>query len=61
MPVLSIADTKMKLELLIDTDVWIDFLRGNDQAIRFIKDLQDRLFVSAVSAAELHVCCGTHP
>ena len=45
----------MKYEPLIDTDVWIDFLRGNDQAIRFIKDLPNRLFISAVSVAELHV------
>lgn len=52
---MSITNKKVKYEPLIDTDVWIDFLRGNDQAIRFIKDLPNRLFISAVSVAELHV------
>ena len=47
--------TKAALEPLIDTDVWIDFLRGHAQAIRFIKALPDRVFISAVSVAELHV------
>ena len=35
--------------------MWIDFLRGNPQAVKFVKSLPDRVFISAVSVAELHV------
>ena len=52
---MSTANTKAALEPLIDTDVWIDFLRGHAQDIRFIRALPDRVFISAVSVAELHV------
>ena len=52
---MSTANTRAALEPLIDTDIWIDFLRGHAQAIRFIKALSDRVFISAVSVAELHV------
>ena len=52
------ASAKSALEPLIDTDVWIDFLRGHAHAIRFIRALPDRVFISAVSVAELHV--GVH-
>ena len=52
---MSTANTRGAPAPLIDTDVWIDFLRGHAQAIRFVKALPDRVFISAVSVAELHV------
>jgi predicted nucleic acid-binding protein len=42
-------------EPLVDTDVWIDYLRGHPQAIKFVKSLPERVWISAVSVAELHV------
>lgn len=41
-------------EPLVDTDVWIDYLRGNLQAIKFVQQLPERVWISAVSVAELH-------
>jgi predicted nucleic acid-binding protein len=41
--------------MLIDTDVLIDFLRGLEQAKSFIASLPERVYVSAVTVAELHV------
>lgn len=41
-------------EPLVDTDVWIDFLRGNPQAIRCVKQFPERVWISAISVAELH-------
>lgn len=41
-------------EPLVDTDVWIDYLRGHPQAIACIKQLPERVWISAVSVAELH-------
>ena len=43
-----------KREPLIDTDVWIDYLRGHPQAIACVKKLPERVWISAVSVAELH-------
>ena len=43
-----------KLEPLVDTDVWIDYLRGHPQAVKCIKQLPERVWVSTVSVAELH-------
>lgn len=43
------------LEPLVDTEVWIDYLRGHAQAIQFVKSLPDRVWISAISVAELHV------
>ena len=43
-----------KREPLVDTDVWIDYLRGHPQAIACIKQLPERVWISAVSVAELH-------
>jgi predicted nucleic acid-binding protein len=45
----------MQHEPLVDTDVWIDFLRGHPQAIKCVKQLPERVWISAVSVAELHV------
>jgi predicted nucleic acid-binding protein len=40
--------------LILDTDVLIDYLRGNDNAIRFLEDLQEQLCVSVITVAELY-------
>jgi predicted nucleic acid-binding protein len=40
---------------LVDTDVWIDFLRGHPLAVEFVQLLPQTVFISAVSVAELHV------
>ncbi len=39
---------------LVDTDVWIDFLRGVPEAVDFVEQLPDIVCVSAVSVAELY-------
>jgi predicted nucleic acid-binding protein len=49
---LSVAATR---EPLVDTDVWIDYLRGQPQAVKFVAALPERAWISAVSVAELHV------
>ncbi len=48
-PVLSVP------EPLVDTDIWIDYLRGYPQAVSFVQRLPDRVWISAISVAELHV------
>ncbi len=45
----------MQREPLIDTDVWIDYLRGHPQAVKFVAALPERAWISAVSVAELYV------
>ena len=39
---------------LVDTDVWIDFLRGLQAARKFVRALPDETAISAVSVAELY-------
>lgn len=39
---------------LIDTDVLIDYLRGNSRAVAFMDGLDGDILVSAVSVAELY-------
>jgi predicted nucleic acid-binding protein len=46
--------SSVQREPLVDTDVWIDYLRGHPQAIKCIKGLPERVWISAVSVAELH-------
>lgn len=41
--------------LLLDTDILIDYLRGQVKAIAFLKKTRRRLLVSALTVAELHV------
>jgi predicted nucleic acid-binding protein len=41
--------------LMVDTDIWIDFLRGQPQAVAWVGKLPDRVCCSVVSVAELHV------
>ncbi len=46
---------KSKREPLVDTDVWIDYLRGHPQAAKFVQQLPERVWISVISVAELHV------
>jgi predicted nucleic acid-binding protein len=39
---------------LLDTDLWIDFLRGLPNAVDFVEQLPDIVCISAVSVAELY-------
>ena len=43
--------------LLIDTDVLIDYLRGQSDAVRYIENLEEPLLMSAMTMAELYVGC----
>ena len=40
--------------MLIDTDVLIDYLRGQDEAVAFLEAHHSELHVSAVTVAELY-------
>lgn len=40
--------------LILDTDVLIDYLRGNDNAVRFLENLQEQICVSVITVAELY-------
>ena len=42
------------MRVLVDTDVLIDFLRGVDEAVDFIKSHADDLNLSAITVAELY-------
>lgn len=42
------------MALLIDTEVLIDYLRDNSQAVRFLENDPRRSLVSAISVAELY-------
>ena len=39
---------------LLDTDVIIEYLRGRDEAIRYLESLEGSLYVSAITVAELY-------
>jgi predicted nucleic acid-binding protein len=45
----------MASPLLLDADVLIDYLRGQPDAVAFLRKTRRSLFVSAVTVAELHV------
>ena len=45
----------MTKRLLLDTDVLIDFLRGQPQAVQLLEDTDREFYLSAVSVAELYV------
>ncbi len=40
-------------QLLVDTDILIDYLRGHPKAVRFVTEHTDDIVVSAMSVAEL--------
>jgi predicted nucleic acid-binding protein len=44
----------MKERLLIDTDVLIDYLRANSQAVDFLENLTQLLLISSITVAELY-------
>lgn len=44
--------------ILLDSDVFIDFLRGHDQAVSFVNAHSERILVSSVTVAELHAGVG---
>ncbi len=44
----------MSNAILVDTDVWIDFLRGNDKAITFIDEHSPHIILSPIVVAELY-------
>ena len=44
----------MAKRFLIDSDVIIDYLRGREQAIRYLESLDGALCVFAITVAELH-------
>lgn len=39
---------------LLDTDVIIEYLRGRDEAIRYVESLEGDLYISAITVAELY-------
>lgn len=44
----------MKGGILLDTNVLIDYLRGNEEASKFLESFQENLCVSAMTIAELY-------
>jgi predicted nucleic acid-binding protein len=44
----------MNERLLIDTDVLIDYLRGNSQGIDYLENITGLLLVSSITVAELY-------
>lgn len=44
----------MSKAILVDTDVLIDFLRGNDKAITFIDEFSPYIILSSIVVAELY-------
>jgi predicted nucleic acid-binding protein len=44
--------------MLLDTTVLVDALRGREEAVEFIEDLEDRPAVSVVTVGELYVGIG---
>lgn len=44
----------MNENILIDTDIVIDFLRGNKQAISHLKNLSEFICFSAITVAEIY-------
>jgi hypothetical protein len=47
----------MGTKFLADTDVLVDFLRGYDDAVRFVGSHATEIALSAISAAELYAGC----
>jgi predicted nucleic acid-binding protein len=44
----------MSEKFLVDTDVLVDYLRGNDKAVNYIKTNSKNILLSAISVAELY-------
>ena len=43
----------MKKKILIDTDVVIDFLKGVNKAVKYIKSHSDEIVLSVITVSEL--------
>ena len=44
----------MSRPLLVDTDVMVDYLRGREKAVRFLKRHAERIVLSSITVAELY-------
>ncbi|BBO82869.1 twitching motility protein PilT [Desulfosarcina ovata subsp. sediminis] len=44
----------MEKAILLDTDVLVDFFRGFDKAVAFVKKYNDRIMLSSIVVAELY-------
>ena len=44
----------MPKAILVDTDVMIDYLRGNEKAVSFLKRHADHIVLSSITVAELY-------
>ena len=44
----------MKKKILVDTDIVIDFLRGVDKAVSYIKSHSEEIVLSVITVAELY-------
>lgn len=44
----------MSSRILIDTDVLIDYLRGQPDAVTYLEGLTEHLLISVITLAELH-------
>jgi len=44
----------MKSDCLVDTDVFIDFLRGRSEAVEFVRSKFPRIHISAITVGELY-------
>ncbi|NJL99612.1 MAG: type II toxin-antitoxin system VapC family toxin [Synechococcaceae cyanobacterium SM2_3_2] len=44
----------MTKKLLLDTDVLIDYLRGQEQAVAYLEILTEHLLISSITVAELY-------
>ena len=44
----------MSKALLVDTDVMVDFLRGREHAVKFIRDHANEIELSCITVAELY-------
>ncbi|MGC9258481.1 MAG: type II toxin-antitoxin system VapC family toxin [Phycisphaerae bacterium] len=44
----------MPKSILVDTDVMIDYLRGNEKAVSFLKRHADHIVLSSITVAELY-------
>src|SRR5690242_13782279 len=44
----------MATQLLIDTDVIIDYLRGRKEAVSYLESLNETLLLSCITVAELY-------
>jgi predicted nucleic acid-binding protein len=45
---------KVTRPILLDTDVLVDFLRGRDKAVAFVKGHSDRIILSSIVVGELY-------